>query len=432
MSAAILVAGLAAASAQSAGEAHDPLRGSAALRPHGQAPRNGRASDRAIFDRALIKGRSRSSEQDRRDGFASDRAIFDRALTEGHRRHPKPLIEPGRRDVTTAGSSTAHVRLQHPEREPRDGLMSHAAPVRHAAHRRPHEFTRPGGPGTVPEIMGSASERELAAARKSKSHDTRSHDTKSHDSKSHDTSSHDHETKSHETGSHESKPHESRSRGSKSHETRSHKSKPHRTRSHESKSGTSKSHDRKLHGEGARHKEGIPGPSSAPPPAYGEAHRAAVPTGPASRGPDRITRVQEALNQQGFDIGTPDGKLGQRTVDAVKAFQKKRGFRTTGKLDHATVDAILAVAAAPATTPDGTPTAPSSPGDATPSFQLPGQGGLPVPGGQMIPPDPTTSGQGDAAPIGRVPAEVPGTPPSAGERVPSGSPQDDTLVPPGR
>ena len=170
-------------------------------------------------------------------------------------------------------------------------------------------------------------------------------------------------------------------------------------------------------------------------PAHGEVHHAAVPPEPA-HGPDKISKVQGALNQQGFDVGTPDGKLGKRTVDAVKAFQKKRGFKTTGKLDHATVDAILAAASAPSTpgttpqqtTPQNTPPAASEGAPAQPNAA-----------------DPATTGQGGAvpaapppaAPIERVPAETPQNPsapdPSAPPNAPSGPPQDNnTLVPPGR
>jgi len=161
-----------------------------------------------------------------------------------------------------------------------------------------------------------------------------------------------------------------------------------------------------------------PAEVAAPPQhAYGEASHAPLPAA-TTRGPDRIRKVQEALNQQGFAVGTPDGKLGTKTVDAIKAFQRKRGFKTTGKLDNATVDAILAGAMR----------------GATPDNGVPGQ--LPV-----TPAEPTTSGQGRATPVApfeRVPAETPLAPsvpdPSANERVPFDAPQrdDNTGVPPRR
>jgi peptidoglycan hydrolase-like protein with peptidoglycan-binding domain len=159
-------------------------------------------------------------------------------------------------------------------------------------------------------------------------------------------------------------------------------------------------------------------PVVPPAPAHGEARHAPLPDA-TTRGPDRIRQVQEALNQQGFTVGTPDGRLGKQTVDAIKAFQRKRGFETTGKLDNATVDAILA-AAARGTAPDNG-----------------------VPGQQPAnPAGPTTSGHGGATmpvpPLERIPAETPQSPsvpdPSADGQLPFDAPQnehrdDNTIVP---
>jgi membrane-bound lytic murein transglycosylase B len=51
---------------------------------------------------------------------------------------------------------------------------------------------------------------------------------------------------------------------------------------------------------------------------------------------DRL-RLQQELDQHGFDVGEPDGRLGARTREAVRAFQARigrvpDGFATAGLL----------------------------------------------------------------------------------------------------
>ena len=41
--------------------------------------------------------------------------------------------------------------------------------------------------------------------------------------------------------------------------------------------------------------------------------------------------VQKALNDAGFDCGTPDGKAGSKTVEALKAYQKSKGINVNGQ-----------------------------------------------------------------------------------------------------
>lgn len=48
------------------------------------------------------------------------------------------------------------------------------------------------------------------------------------------------------------------------------------------------------------------------------------------RSPDRITKVQRALEQAGFDPGQIDGELGPRTDQALRAFQKAQGLEPDG------------------------------------------------------------------------------------------------------
>ena len=153
-----------------------------------------------------------------------------------------------------------------------------------------------------------------------------------------------------------------------------------------------------------------------------------------------IRKVQEALNQQGFNVGDPDGKLGRRTRQALIAFQKKRGFRTTGKVDGTTLHALMAGSAAPGpgagpqsgpntTGEGGAASQPAGPAAGPDSAESPAQA-RPQSG-------PNTTGQGGAglqpAPSPQ-PAEeqMPSAPdglqmPDTGAtgRVPAGSPHED-------
>lgn len=47
----------------------------------------------------------------------------------------------------------------------------------------------------------------------------------------------------------------------------------------------------------------------------------------------RITEIQQALAKTGNFTGTPDGKWGPTTVEAMKKFQAANGLNATGKLD---------------------------------------------------------------------------------------------------
>jgi localization factor PodJL len=54
-----------------------------------------------------------------------------------------------------------------------------------------------------------------------------------------------------------------------------------------------------------------------------------------------IRNIQAILNNNGFDAGPADGALGKKTVEAIKAFQKKVGQEPTGKIDEALVKELL-------------------------------------------------------------------------------------------
>ena len=55
-----------------------------------------------------------------------------------------------------------------------------------------------------------------------------------------------------------------------------------------------------------------------------------------------VSNIQKILIKNGFDPGEPDGVMGQKTRDAITAFQKAHGMEPTGQVDRALVKALLA------------------------------------------------------------------------------------------
>jgi localization factor PodJL len=53
-----------------------------------------------------------------------------------------------------------------------------------------------------------------------------------------------------------------------------------------------------------------------------------------------VRKIQTLLAEQGFDPGPPDGVLGPKTVDAVRAYQHKIGQPETGQIDNTLVAAL--------------------------------------------------------------------------------------------
>jgi len=49
-----------------------------------------------------------------------------------------------------------------------------------------------------------------------------------------------------------------------------------------------------------------------------------------------LKQAQQILSQKGYDVGTPDGKMGAKTRDALSQYQSEQGLRVTGRLDAAT------------------------------------------------------------------------------------------------
>lgn len=55
-----------------------------------------------------------------------------------------------------------------------------------------------------------------------------------------------------------------------------------------------------------------------------------------------IRNIQVILGKNGFDAGTPDGVMGEKTVTAIKAFQKSIGQEPTGQISDKLVNELLA------------------------------------------------------------------------------------------
>jgi localization factor PodJL len=54
-----------------------------------------------------------------------------------------------------------------------------------------------------------------------------------------------------------------------------------------------------------------------------------------------IRNIQAILNQNGFDAGAPDGKMGGKTKKAIAAYQKANGMPATGEVDEALINSLL-------------------------------------------------------------------------------------------
>jgi peptidoglycan hydrolase-like protein with peptidoglycan-binding domain len=83
----------------------------------------------------------------------------------------------------------------------------------------------------------------------------------------------------------------------------------------------------------------------------GAAQTSASPsTVPARESGDRaeVERVQKALKQMGHDPGPIDGVMGERTREALRAYQAKQGLGATGRLDDATLAKLGQSSASPA------------------------------------------------------------------------------------
>jgi len=55
---------------------------------------------------------------------------------------------------------------------------------------------------------------------------------------------------------------------------------------------------------------------------------------------EQISQVQSKLNQEGYNVGTPDGVLGRKTSQAIAQYQRDHGQQATGKLDQSTLSSL--------------------------------------------------------------------------------------------
>ncbi len=68
--------------------------------------------------------------------------------------------------------------------------------------------------------------------------------------------------------------------------------------------------------------------------------RPGEPLGAADLDPAAIRIIQQALNSTGFDVGSPDGVWGDRTVRALREFQRSQGIEPRGEPDVYTLSAL--------------------------------------------------------------------------------------------
>ncbi len=63
-------------------------------------------------------------------------------------------------------------------------------------------------------------------------------------------------------------------------------------------------------------------------------------SGAGIQSPEHVRDVQQALSQKGFNPGEIDGVWGNRTISAVREFQKQQGLDATGSLNPQTTSAL--------------------------------------------------------------------------------------------
>jgi peptidoglycan hydrolase-like protein with peptidoglycan-binding domain len=93
---------------------------------------------------------------------------------------------------------------------------------------------------------------------------------------------------------------------------------------------------------------------------------------------DQVERLQQALNDNGFDAGEVDGVFGPQTGAALSRFQSKAGLQPTGRIDEQTLAAVGLSGQVPKppssqgqTTGQGGGPQPANPGPQGPSSQSP-------------------------------------------------------------
>ena len=72
--------------------------------------------------------------------------------------------------------------------------------------------------------------------------------------------------------------------------------------------------------------------------------KATLPTGPLAVNRNIISQTQKKLSTLGFDAGPADGLMGQKTRNAITAFQRENGLPVSGEIDAELVLALKSVA----------------------------------------------------------------------------------------
>ena len=65
---------------------------------------------------------------------------------------------------------------------------------------------------------------------------------------------------------------------------------------------------------------------------------------PAPQPLDPVKMVQQLLMELGFNVGEPDGKMGSRTLNAIRLFQLQTGLQVTGEISPDLIETMQAKA----------------------------------------------------------------------------------------
>jgi peptidoglycan hydrolase-like protein with peptidoglycan-binding domain len=65
-----------------------------------------------------------------------------------------------------------------------------------------------------------------------------------------------------------------------------------------------------------------------------------ISSGAIAQNSEIVKKVQMTLTAEGYDTGQIDGRLGPKTIEAVKQAQQDRELEPTGKLDDRTLAAF--------------------------------------------------------------------------------------------
>jgi peptidoglycan hydrolase-like protein with peptidoglycan-binding domain len=57
---------------------------------------------------------------------------------------------------------------------------------------------------------------------------------------------------------------------------------------------------------------------------------------------DPISETQGLLNDLGYDVGKPDGRMGSRTANAIRLFQLQAGMKVTGEVSGELISKLKA------------------------------------------------------------------------------------------